>query len=152
MNTFDTNDDDSLLEKTPRKGGPIKVFMEKINYFKDLYNPSALMKKVGAVAKKAGVSTVYYVLVLFYALGNKKIPISKRITVIAALGYFIAPFDFIPDLLPAGLADDAIILYALKQISSYIDKEVEEKAKVKLHEWFGDQEIVELGDIPFFGK
>ena len=111
------------------------------------------MKKIAAVAKKAGSTSVYYVLLLFYALGNTAIPLSKRLTVIAALGYFITPFDFIPDLLPAGLADDtAILLYALQQIASYINEDVKSKAKAKLYEWFGEQDILDLDDIPFIGK
>ncbi|MDE6291800.1 MAG: hypothetical protein K2M16_09730, partial [Muribaculaceae bacterium] len=41
-------------------GKTIGFFKDRINDFKEKYNSSDLMKKIAAVAKKAGVSTVYH--------------------------------------------------------------------------------------------
>lgn len=120
-------------------------FKSRLPFFRNLYNPAELMKKIGKVAKKAGASTVYHILLLYYALANKNIPLAKRMTVMAALGYFILPFDFLPDMLPAGLADDgAILLYALNSISAYIDDSVRAKARARLHDWFGPVDVYDF--------
>lgn len=153
ISTFRKNDSDSNSADTFKIKRIQQYFNSKIEYFKNLYNPGALMEKIKKFSKKAGATTVYYVLLLYYALGNKNIPLAKRMTVLAALGYFISPLDFIPDMLPAGLVDDgAILMYALQQVYSYIDEETDAKARRKLHEWFGEQDIVGIQDLPFIGK
>ncbi|MDE6632509.1 MAG: DUF1232 domain-containing protein, partial [Muribaculaceae bacterium] len=105
-------------------------------------NPTALFEKIKATAKNAGAKVVYYVMILYYALTNDKIPLKDRILVIAALGYFISPFDFIPDFLLAGLLDDMSVLgFVVTRVWKYIDDDVKRQAKEKLHEWFGDEDI-----------
>lgn len=126
----------------------VDYFVEKKEAFSQKYNPEGLTKKVKAVAAKAGCTTIYYALLLFYALADEKMPLSKKVTVIAALGYFIAPVDFIPDFIVGGLIDDgSVLLYAIHQIQAYIDESVKEKSKAKLQEWFGPQEIYELPKV-----
>lgn len=123
----------------------IGFFNEKIGDFKEKYNPSDLLKKIGAVAKKAGVSTIYHVLLLYYALMSDKVPTSKKVIVMAALGYFITPLDFIPDFILGGLLDDGAVLgYAINQIPPYINEEIKAKAFAKLTEWFGKTEIISI--------
>lgn len=123
----------------------LELFKEKMNAFSDKFNQSDLMSKITDVAKKAGCTTVYYALLLFYALTDGEVPLSKKLIVAAALGYFITPLDFIPDFLPLGLTDDgAILLYALNQIRPYIHEGTEQKARTKLHEWFGPQDVYNL--------
>lgn len=126
-------------------GKAVGFFNDRIDSFKDMYNQSNLMGKIGSVAKKTGVSTVYYCLLLYYALLNDKVPINKKVLVLAALGYFISPLDLIPDFVPGGLIDDgAILMYALSNVSSSIDDEVMAQAKAKLSDWFGESEIYDL--------
>lgn len=123
----------------------LEFFKEKMNAFSNKFNQSDLMSKITDVAKKAGCTTIYYALLLFYALADGEVPIQKKLIVAAALGYFILPLDFIPDVLPPGLVDDgAILLYALNQIRPYIHAGTEHKARTKLHEWFGQQEVYNL--------
>lgn len=124
----------------------ILYFKDKINTFKDTYNPTDLMSKITSSAKKTGETGVYYVLLLYYALGNKAIPLKDRILVIAALGYYISPFDFIPDFVIAGLLDDmSILVYVVSRISSYIDDDVKMKARKKLDDWFGNHKAEKSG-------
>ncbi|MDE6670096.1 MAG: DUF1232 domain-containing protein [Muribaculaceae bacterium] len=126
-------------------GKTIGFFNGKINDFKEKYNSSDLMRKIAVVAKKAGASTVYHALLLYYVLTGKDIPTSKKIIVMAALGYFIAPVDFIPDFVLMGLFDDgSVLLFALNQILPYITDEDKAKALAKLHDWFGETEIVSV--------
>lgn len=103
------------------------------------------MGKIGAVAKKAGASTVYHALLLYYALTGNEVPTSKKVIVMSALGYFIAPVDFIPDWILMGLLDDgSVLLFALSQIQPYITEDVKAKALAKLRDWFGETDIVSI--------
>lgn len=123
----------------------VKFFKEKLGNYKDKYNPAALFEKIKTSAKKAGANVIYYVLILYYALTKGSIPMKERILVIAALGYFISPFDFIPDFVIAGLLDDmSVLAFVVSRVSSYIDDEVKNQANAKLKEWFGDDEIKSL--------
>ena len=131
--------DKSIFENT------VKFFKEKLGNYKEKYNPSALFEKIKSSAKKGGANVIYYVLILYYALTKGSIPLKERILVIAALGYFISPFDFIPDFVLAGLLDDmSVLAFVVSRVSSYIDEEVKQQAKDKLKEWFGDDEIKRL--------
>ena len=120
----------------------VRLFKEKLGNYKDKYNPTALFEKIKTSAKKGGANVIYYVLILYYALTKGSIPLKERILVIAALGYFISPFDFIPDFVLAGLLDDmSVLAFVVSRVSSYIDDEVKQQANAKLKEWFGDDEI-----------
>lgn len=123
----------------------ITVFKKNLEKYAGYYNPESLFSKIKKFAKKAGIKTVYLVLILYYAALDKDIPVKDRLMVIAALGYFILPFDIIPDALPGGFADDAAaLLYVAKHIWKNISNETFRKARLKLSEWFGDYEE---GDI-----
>ena len=115
--------------------------------FKKYYSAEALLKKIGKMAKKAGLKLIYYVLLLWYTLQKEKTPASIKATIIGALGYFILPLDFLPDVIPvAGYADDlGAIGLAIALALAYIDDEVKEKAKKKLRDWFGEYDENELG-------
>lgn len=147
---FDTEDHntDSSEEKNKLRDFIKKstgFFNDKVNEFKEMYNSSDLMKKISSVAKKVGASTVYHAMLLYYALKSDKIPMSKKIIVMAALGYFIAPVDFIPDFVLMGLLDDgSILLFAINQILPYITDDIKGEALAKLHEWFGKSDIVSI--------
>lgn len=136
-----------ILDKMPHYKYVMEYFESKMSEFKKAYNPAKLMDKIKASAKKGGAKVVYYVLILYYALTKGNIPLKDRILVVAALGYFISPFDFIPDFLMAGLLDDmSILAFVASRVSSSIDDDVKKMAKDKLKEWFGDDEIESLKD------
>ncbi len=49
----------------------------------------------------------------YYAMLDPRTPTAARLTLIAALAYFVAPFDIIPDMIAGlGFADDATVLLA----------------------------------------
>lgn len=117
----------------------IKFFTNNLTRYAASYNPAALFDKIRKVAKKAGVKLVYIVLVLYYATLDKELPIKDRLMVLAALGYFIFPLDFIPDALPGGFADDtAAIFYVVKKIWKNLTPQTKQKARDRLKDWFGD--------------
>ena len=123
----------------------ITPFKKNIEKYSEYYTPSSLFDKIKKFAKKAGVKTVYLVLILYYALLDKDIPVKDRLMVIAALGYFILPIDIIPDALIGGFADDAAaLLYVVKHIWKNISDETFRKARMKISEWFGKVEDSEI--------
>ena len=106
------------------------------------FNDSKLWKKLKKVAQKAGCKAVYYVLVLYYVSRDPSVPRSLKLKVLGALGYFILPLDFIPDVILAlGFTDDlAALAWALFTMRKYITPEIERKARERLREWFGPEE------------
>lgn len=53
----------------------------------------------------------------------KEYDIKKLLIIIAAIIYVVAPFDFIPDLIPPGLIDDvSIVAWAIKEASEELKK------------------------------
>lgn len=115
---------------------------EYVKYFND----SKLFKKLKKVATKAGRKVVYYALVLYYVSRDPAVPTKLKLKVLGALGYFILPFDFIPDaILGLGFTDDlAALAWALFTMKKYITPEIERKARERLREWFGPEEGEEM--------
>lgn len=133
------------IYKTVKAPTILRNIRDNISSYSRGYNPPALFKKIKAVAKKVGAKTVYVVLILYYATFDKKLPVKDRLMVVAALGYFILPLDFLPDAMPGGFSDDAAaLLYVVKHIWSNLSEETFLKAKARLHEWFGDINAEEI--------
>lgn len=120
-----------------------------VDQYKEHYSESGLWNKIGNFAKKAGIKTIYIVLLLFYALQSDKISAKHKALIYGALGYFILPADLVPDFIPAaGFTDDfAALLAALASMAMCIDSEIKAKAKTKLHDWFGDYDEGEIKDV-----
>lgn len=113
------------------------------------YSEGAFWNKVKKIASRAGIKTVYYALVLYYTLADPSTPAKYKAVITGALGYFILPFDLLPDLLPfAGMADDwAALVAAVAYVTSAITPAIKEKARAKVNSWFGHVEDSSLGDL-----
>lgn len=85
------------------------------------------------MAQKAGVKVVYAVLLLYYVAIDENVSAGDKAKIYGALGYFILPIDFIPDITPGvGYTDDmAALLWALKAVWDNITPDIERKAKAK---------------------
>ncbi len=129
-----------------RKKTPTAADLQR---FDKQYSETSLFRKIGKFARRAGCKTVYYVLVLYYTLMDPKTPARYKTTIAGALGYFILPFDFLPDLLPgAGMVDDwGALLAAVAYVATAITPEIKAKAKAKLADWFGSYSEADLGDL-----
>ncbi|WP_411953850.1 YkvA family protein [Alkalibacillus sp. S2W] len=97
-------------------------------------------KKVKNISIKSGSSIIYVVLLMYYTMNKPEVPLSIKATIAGALGYFILPFDLIPDVAAGvGYADDLTVLTAaLFQVVMYIDEDIKQQAKDKLNVLFGD--------------
>ncbi|MGE4319555.1 MAG: YkvA family protein [Deferribacterales bacterium] len=109
------------------------------------YSEESMWKKLKEFAIKAGGSVVYAVLLLYYTMKLKEIPLKIKAVIMGALGYFILPLDVIPDAIPgAGFTDDlGVLVAAIVTVATYIDEEVRNTAKDKLKDWFGEDSVGE---------
>ena len=116
------------------------------NKYSKLFTEESLWDKIKQFSKSAGATVVYAALLLYYIMKDKNTSIKSKVTIAAALGYFIVPTDAIFDFTPLiGYSDDlGVLLFALGQISSNITPEIKEKARHKLSEWFGEISEEEL--------
>ena len=126
-----------------------EIKTEDLVKYEKNYSEDGLWKKIGNVAKKAGLKTVYMVLLLYYVLISDSTPKKYKAMIIGALGYFILPLDAIPDFVPAvGYTDDmAAIAGAILAVAKCISPEIEAQAKAKLKEWFGEYDELEIADV-----
>ncbi len=118
------------------------------------YSEDKFWNKLLKYSKKAGETTVYTRLLLYFTTQNPAVPKSAKLTFIGALGYLIFPADVLPDFIPViGLADDAsVIAYALYQVISHIDEPTRQRAKEKMTSWFGDSGESNKIDDQFFNE
>lgn len=116
------------------------------NHYSKFFSEESLWKKIKEFSKSAGATVVYAVLLLFYIMKDKDITLKSKVSIAAALGYFILPTDAIFDFTPLiGYSDDlGVLLFALGQISSNVTPDIKEKARQTLSEWFGEIDLEEL--------
>lgn len=108
------------------------------NSFIHYFNEPALMVKIRKFYVKAGQKVIYAVLLLFYVFKNQEVDLKTKLTIAAALGYFIVPVDAVFDLAPVlGYTDDlGILVYTLVSISSLVTPGIKLQARIKMNEWF----------------
>ncbi len=115
---------------------PESGFWEKLRD----YAISGFWEKLRDYAIVAGREVVERALMLYYAAQAPETPMEAKTVIYGALAYFILPADLVSDFIPvAGYVDDLGVLFkALATVAAYITPEIEEKAKRKAAEWFGD--------------
>ncbi len=120
---------------------------EDLKKYEKLYSEESLLTKISRFAKRAGLNTTYYVLLLYTMLISGKTALKDKAVIIGALGYFICPIDLIPDIMiGTGFLDDAsMLMFALSTISDCITPEVRMEARKRLHQIFEFDDI-ELND------
>ncbi|MFK7936139.1 MAG: YkvA family protein [Saprospiraceae bacterium] len=121
------------------------VFAKYVQYFSE----AQLWKKLQNYTKQAGMKVVYSALLLFYAYKRTETPSWAKRIVIGALGYFISPFDMLPDLTPLiGYTDDiGILSFGIVAIAAYINDDVRTNARERLEKWFGEIDESEIAEV-----
>ncbi len=99
------------------------------------FDESRFFFKLGRVAVLLGEKVLFSLLILYYLLFDKNVPLKVRGIFLGALGYFILPTDLVADFLPViGFTDDiALVSYVIANAVEYISPEIKEKAKVKMN-------------------
>ena len=129
----------------PRTGETEEIDVE---YYAGEFSEQDFWSKIKNKIKSAGLQLIYKAMQLYYATENPNCPTKVKAGIYAALGYFVAPLDFLPDFMPfAGYTDDlSAILLATMMAQAYIDNEVREKARQKLSAIFGHKVLAELAE------
>lgn len=93
------------------------------------------MKKYIATLKEKAKLLKREVVVIYYALLDKRTPFLAKIIATITVGYMLSPIDLIPDFIPAlGILDDLLLVPLLIKISvSLIPKSILEDIRLKVN-------------------
>ena len=107
--------------------------------FSNYFSEAGFWKKIKSFTKEIGKDVIENALLLFYALFDSTTPHWAKGIILGALGYFIFPFDAIPDFIPLlGYSDDfGIIAAAIMAVSKSISEESKSKAKERASQCLG---------------
>ena len=86
-------------------------------------------------------------LAAYYCAFDRDTPRHVQLSLLAALAYFVLPFDFVPDFLPLlGFGDDAAVLVtALRMVATNIRPDHREAARAALARGAGDDLDLQAG-------
>ena len=123
-----------------------QITEKELQKYEQHYNDSSFLDKVTKYGKLIGITALYKAVQLWFVLQKPDVPAGTKAVIMGALGYLIAPLDFLPDLLPVlGYTDDMVaITFALIKVQGYIDEEVERKSKKLLTKIFGEEAVSNL--------
>ena len=120
-----------------------QITEKELQKYEQHYNDSSFLDKVTKYGKLIGINALYKAVQLWFVLQKPDVPASTKAVIMGALGYLIAPLDFLPDLMPVlGYTDDFVaITFALIKVQGFIDEEVERKSKNLLAKIFGEEAV-----------
>lgn len=120
---------------------------KRIRRYRRQYSENKFLQKIKSVFGLAGKKVVYLALLLYYLLLDGKVPFRTKSIIMGALGYFILPFDLVPDITPiVGFGEDLGILMAVfLEVQRYISSDIRSRARNKVRELFK----VEMTDEEF---
>lgn len=133
-------------KQTEPKFDKSQITEKELQKYEQHYNDSSFLDKVTKYGKLIGITALYKAVQLWFVLQKPDVPAGTKAVIMGALGYLIAPLDFLPDLLPVlGYTDDIVaITFALIKVQGYIDEEVERKSKKLLTKIFGEEAVSNL--------
>lgn len=120
------------------------VEVHEIEKYGAHFSEEKFWKKVTKVARKVGATVLRPVFQLYYMLESETVPFKHKAYIVGALGYFILPFDLIPEsVLPIiGFADDiAVMSFVLNLVKDSLTPELKAKADEKVAELLGTHKI-----------
>jgi uncharacterized membrane protein YkvA (DUF1232 family) len=107
------------------------------HHHKEEISDRDIWDKIVGVPRGAGSAVIRSAITLYVLLREADIPVWAKVSIVAALGYFICPFDAIPDFLPGGFIDDlAAMALLVGQLTSYIDDNIRERVERLLPEYW----------------
>ena len=133
-------------QQTKPKFDESQITEKELQKYEQHYNESSFLDKVTKYGKLIGINALYKAVQLWFVMQKPDVPATTKAVIMGALGYLIAPLDFLPDLMPVlGYTDDFVaITFALIKVQGYIDEEVERKSKHLLAKIFGEEAVSKL--------
>ena len=130
-------------KQTEPKFDKSQITEKELQKYEQHYNDSSFLDKVTKYGKLIGINALYKAVQLWFVLQKPDVPASTKAVIMGALGYLIAPLDFLPDLMPVlGYTDDFVaITFALIKVQGYIDEEGERKSKNILAKIYGEEAV-----------
>ena len=94
------------------------------------------------VIRKPVAKLVYWGLLPYYVLRSKAVSKGDKAKIYGALGYFVLPFDIVPDFVPiAGLSDDlSLLAWAVYTVWKNATPEIKSLASARTDKIFGNNE------------
>lgn len=129
-----------LLKIAKSKLGEIRI--EDIRRYGKHFSEASFRDKLRAVGKLLGENTLLPILKGYYVLTSPTTKAGEKALLIGALGYFILPFDFVPDFLAGllGFGDDLMVItFVLAKVQNNITPEIEEKAERMMRKILGER-------------
>ena len=123
-----------------------QITEKELQKYEQHYSDASFLEKATKYGKLIGINALYKAVQLWFVMQKPDVPAGTKAVIMGALGYLIAPLDFLPDLLPVlGYTDDLVaITFALIKVQGYIDEEVERKSKKLLAKIFGEEAVSKL--------
>lgn len=123
-----------------------QITEKELQKYEQHYSDASFLEKATRYGKLIGINALYKAVQLWFVMQKPDVPAGTKAVIMGALGYLIAPLDFLPDLLPVlGYTDDLVaITFALIKVQGYIDEEVERKSKKLLAKIFGEEAVNKL--------
>lgn len=118
--------------------------VHEVQKYGSYYSEEKLWQKVQRIGKKVGATVLRPVFQLYYMLKSDQVPLKHKAYIVGALGYFILPFDLIPEsVLPLiGFADDvAVMSFVLNVVKDSNTPEIKAQAEDKIAELLGLRKI-----------
>ena len=133
-------------QQTEPKFDESQITEKELQKYEQHYNESSFLDKVTKYGKLIGINALYKAVQLWFVMQKPDVPATTKAVIMGALGYLIAPLDFLPDLMPVlGYTDDFVaITFALIKVQGHIDEEVERKSKHLLAKIFGEEAVSKL--------
>lgn len=133
-------------QQTEPKFDESQITEKELQKYEQHYNEFSFLDKVTKYGKLIGINALYKAVQLWFVMQKPDVPATTKAVIMGALGYLIAPLDFLPDLMPVlGYTDDFVaITFALIKVQGYIDEEVERKSKHLLAKIFGEEAVSKL--------
>lgn len=120
----------------------------EIQSYNESFSDDDLKRKIAGNAKKAGVSVIYVANLLWLVLKSNTTSVKEKAIIITSLGYFIAPLDLLPDLIPGGFVDDLAALgVALTRIKPNLTLEIINMAKENTRKVFQSMKEEEFNKL-----
>ena len=123
-----------------------QITEKELQKYEQHYSDGGFLEKLTQYGKIIGINDLYKAVQLWFVMQKPDVPAGTKAIIMGALGYLIAPLDFLPDLMPVlGYTDDLVaITFALIKVQGYIDEEVERKSKNLLAKIFGEEAVSKL--------
>lgn len=113
---------------------------ENADKLKKWYSDNQINEKLGKVARKAGATVIYPVLLLYNLLKSPGVHSKDKMMIMASLAYFVLPVDLIPDfILGLGYADDGVaVMTCIKALTSSITPEISGQTRAMCQNLVGE--------------